>query len=168
MLTAGLALLLLCGEGSRLFGLSPLLAGMAAGFTIVNRAHRDIRLFRALNAFEAPIYVLFFTSAGIHFDFSALLVAGWLGLAYLGLRSFGKIIGAGVGGRFSRAPTVVQKYLGLSLVPQAGVAIGLLFLINDDPSVRIFAGFITPVVLTGVVLSELIGPVCAKFALNLR
>jgi len=165
MLTGGLALLLLCGEGARMFGLSPLLAGMAAGFTIVNRAHRDIRLFRALNAFEAPIYVLFFTLAGVHFDFSALRIAGWLGLGYFGLRTFGKIIGAGIGARLSRAPKVVQHYLGFSLTPQAGVAIGLLFLINDDPAVQGFAEFITPVVLTGVVLSELIGPVCVRFSL---
>ncbi|MCJ7602629.1 MAG: cation:proton antiporter, partial [Desulfobulbaceae bacterium] len=63
MLTAGLALLLLSGEGCRFFHLSPLLAGMAAGFTVINRVTRDVRLFRALNAFEPPIYVLFFTLA---------------------------------------------------------------------------------------------------------
>jgi Kef-type K+ transport system membrane component KefB len=59
MLTAGLALLLLCGELARFLKLSPLLAGIAIGFTIVNRDRRDVRLFRTLNAFEPPIYVLF-------------------------------------------------------------------------------------------------------------
>lgn len=166
MLTAGLALLLLCGEGARLLNLSPLLAGMAVGFTIVNRVHRDIRLFRALNAFETPIYVLFFTLAGVHFDFSALRIAGWLGVSYFFLRTFGKAIGAAIGGRLSNAPKTVQHYLGLSLTPQAGVAIGLLFLIGDDPAVRGFSEFITPVVLTGVVLSELVGPVLTKFAIT--
>ena len=80
MLTGGLALLLLCGETTRFFHLSPLLAGMAAGFTIINRAERDVRLFRAINAFEPPIYVLFFTLAGVHLNLSALQLAGWIGL----------------------------------------------------------------------------------------
>jgi Kef-type K+ transport system membrane component KefB len=94
MLTAGLALLLLCGEGARLLDLSPLLAGMAAGFIIVNRDHRDVRLFRVLNAFKAPIFVLFFTLAGAHLDLSSLAVAGWFGVLYFLFRSFGKYLGA--------------------------------------------------------------------------
>ncbi len=59
MLTAGLALLLLSGETARLLKLSPLLVGIAIGFAIVNRDRRDVRLFRTLNSFEPPIYVLF-------------------------------------------------------------------------------------------------------------
>jgi len=81
MLTGGLAVLLLCGEAARMLHMSPLLAGIAAGFTIVNREYRDIRLFRALNAFEPPIYVLFFTLAGVHLNLADLTTAGWLGLA---------------------------------------------------------------------------------------
>jgi Kef-type K+ transport system membrane component KefB len=55
MLTAGLALILLGGEVARLLGLSPLLAGMGAGFAIVNRDRRDVRVFRTINDFEPPI-----------------------------------------------------------------------------------------------------------------
>ncbi|MDH3328167.1 MAG: cation:proton antiporter [Desulfobulbaceae bacterium] len=166
MLTVGLALLLLCGEGARMFGLSPLLAGMAAGFTIVNRDFRDVRLFRALNAFEPPVYVLFFTLAGSQLHLSALVLAGWLGLAYFLLRVFGKIIGAFVGGRIAAAPVPVQLYLGYALVPQAGVAIGLIFLIQGDPELAVFSSIITPVVLAGVVISELLGPVSARYAVE--
>lgn len=166
MLTVGLALLLLCGEGARMFGLSPLLAGMAAGFTIVNRDFRDVRLFRALNAFEPPVYVLFFTLAGTQLHLSALALAGWLGLVYFFLRVLGKMIGAFVGARIAAAPTTVQYYLGYTLVPQAGVAIGLIFLIQGDPELTIFSSIITPVVLAGVVISELVGPVSARYAIE--
>ncbi len=166
MLTVGLALLLLCGEGARMFGLSPLLAGMAAGFTIVNRDFRDVRLFRALNAFEPPIYVLFFTLAGSQLHISALTLAGWLGLVYFFLRVFGKVIGANVGARLAKAPVQVQYYLGYALVPQAGVAIGLIFLIQGEPELAVFSSIITPVVLAGVVISELVGPVCARYAVE--
>lgn len=167
MLTAGLAILLLCGELAQLLNLSSLLAGMAAGFTIVNREHRDIRLFRALNSFEPPIYVLFFTLAGIHLNINSLATAGWLGLAYFLCRSMGKIIGASIGAKITAAPQSVHRYLGMALTPQAGVAIGLIFLVNSDPEMKMFSTIIIPVVLTGVFFSELIGPIFAKQAVKL-
>ncbi len=167
MLTAGLALLLLCGEAARLLNMSPLLAGMAAGFTIINREHRDIRLFRTFNAFEPPIYVLFFTLAGTHLNLSALTTAGWLGLAYFLCRTVGKIGGAGIGALLSSSPLAVKRYLGLALTPQAGVAIGLIFLINNDPTVHSFADIITPVVLAGIFMSEIMGPIFVKLAIKM-
>ncbi len=165
MLTAGLAILLLCGELAAFFHFSPLLAGMAAGFTIVNRDHRDLRLFRALNSFEPPIYVLFFTIAGIHLDLSILVVTGWLGFTYFMCRAVGKVAGAAIGAKLAFAPKVIERHLGMALVPQAGVAIGLLFLIGNDKALGDFANIITSVVLAGVVLSELVGPVLAKQAI---
>ncbi|WP_186441205.1 cation:proton antiporter [Desulfamplus magnetovallimortis] len=167
ILTAGLAALLLCGEIATLLNFSPLLAGIAAGFTIVNRDYRDIRLFRHLNAFEPPIYVLFFTLAGIHLNLKALAVAGWLGIAYFLFRIIGKIAGAALGSRAARTSKSIRNYLGLGLTPQAGVAIGLVFLINGDPVIQKFSVIIAPVVLAGVLLSELIGPLCTRKAIEL-
>ncbi len=166
MLTGGLALLLLCGEATRILNLSPLLAGMAAGFTIINRAERDVRLFRTLNAFEPPIYVLFFTLAGVHLDLAAFKLAGWVGVAYFIARIIGKYFGTWLGGFISQAPTMVRNYLGLALIPQAGVAIGLIFLISGDPALARFSEIITPVVLAGVVLSELSGPLLVRHTLK--
>jgi Kef-type K+ transport system membrane component KefB/nucleotide-binding universal stress UspA family protein len=166
MLTGGLALLLLCGEITSVLHFSPLLAGMAAGFTIINRAERDVRLFRAINAFEPPIYVLFFTLAGAHMDLGALKIAGWIGIIYFVTRVFGKYFGTLAGGLLSGAPPVVRNYMGLALVPQAGVAIGLVLLISNDPPLALWSTVITPVVLAGVVLSELSGPFFAKYTLD--
>ncbi len=167
ILTAGLALLLLCGEVARIFGMSPLLAGMATGFTIVNRENRDIRIFRTFNTFEPPIYVLFFTLAGVHLDLTVLATAGWLGLVYFLCRTIGKVGGAGVGALVSSSPKTIKRYLGLALTPQAGVAIGLIFLISNDEVVRQFAAIITPVVLAGVFLSETMGPIFTRQAVKL-
>ena len=166
MLTAGLALLLLCGESARLLDLSPLLAGMAAGFIIVNRDHRDVRLFRVLNAFEAPIIVLFFTLAGAHLDLASLAVAGWLGLLYFVLRSAGKYLGARSGAILVGASRPLRENMGSALVPQAGVAIGLIFLITADETLSVYSQLITPIVLAGVLLSELVGPVLVRRALE--
>ncbi len=166
MLTGGLALLLLCGETTRMLNLSPLLAGMMAGFVIINRAERDVRLFRALNAFEPPIYVLFFTLAGAHLDLAALRLAGWVGLVYFVARIVGKYGGTWLGGLLSGAPAMVRNSLGLALVPQAGVAIGLVFMIGSDPRLAAWTTVITPVVLAGVVLSELGGPLLVHLTLE--
>lgn len=164
LLIAGLGLLLLCGESARVLHLSPLLAGMAAGFALVNRDRRDVRVFRTINSFEAPIYVLFFTLAGAHLELTSVLGGGILAAGYVIARFTGKMLGAYIGGRVADAPPPVQRYLGLALVPQAGVAIGLAFLIRDDPVLTAYAGIVLPVVLTSVVINELLGPSCARFA----
>jgi len=166
MLTGGLALLLICGEVTRMLHLSPLLAGMMAGFIIINRAERDVRLFRAINSFEPPIYVLFFTLAGVHLDLGALRLAGWLGLVYFLARIAGKVLGTWLGGLLSGASALVRNYLGLALIPQAGVAIGLVFMIASDARLNRWSAVITPIVLAGVVLSELIGPLLVRLTLE--
>jgi len=166
MLTAGLALLLLLGEGARILELSPLLAGMAAGFTIVNRDARDVRFFRTLNAFEGPVYVLFFTLAGAHLDLTSLPAVGLIGVSFFLCRILGKISGARIGAFLAKASEPIKKYLGLALLPQAGVAIGLLVLVQSDSGLSLFSSIITPVVLASVVLAEIFGPVWVRFALE--
>jgi Kef-type K+ transport system membrane component KefB/nucleotide-binding universal stress UspA family protein len=166
MLTGGLALLLLCGETTRLLNLSPLLAGMAAGFAIINRAERDVRLFRTINDFEPPIYVLFFTLAGAQLEVGALKMAGWIGIVYFVARLAGKYFGSWLGALMSGASPVVRNCMGLALFPQAGVAIGLVILINSDPALAGWAVVITPVVLAGVVFAELFGPYFTRYAIE--
>ncbi|MDH3360285.1 MAG: universal stress protein, partial [Desulfobulbaceae bacterium] len=166
MLTVGLALLLLCGELASLLGFSSLLAGMAAGFTIVNRDYRDVRLFRVINSFETPIYVLFFTLAGAHLELSVLAVGGWLGVVYFIMRVSGKMAGIAIASRFVDTLPVVRRYLGFSLVPQSAVAIGLIILVNADPALGRYSSLVTQVVLAGVVAAELIGPFFTKQALE--
>ncbi|MCI5210921.1 MAG: hypothetical protein D3910_19535, partial [Candidatus Electrothrix sp. ATG2] len=166
MLTAGLALLLLCGELTRQVHLSSLLAGMMAGFVMINRAERDVRLFRIINGFEPPIYVLFFTLAGVHLDLSALQLAGWLGTAYFFARIAGKYCGSWFGAFLSGANKNVRNFLGLALIPQAGVAIGFVFMVSTDPKLSAWSTTITPVVLAGVVLSELFGPILVRITVE--
>jgi len=166
LITGGLAALLLCGEVAYFLHLSPLLAGMAAGFTIVNKAEKDVRIFRALNRFEPPIYVLFFTLAGTHLELEALKAAGILGVIYFISSISGKMLGIQTGGYLSNAPATVRKYLGFTMIPQAGVAIGLIFLLSSDAILSGYLQVLTPVVLAGVFISELIGPVSAGFAIT--
>jgi Kef-type K+ transport system membrane component KefB/nucleotide-binding universal stress UspA family protein len=166
MMTSGLAILLLCSELATFLELSSLLSGMAAGFILVNRAERDVRIFRALNNFEPPIYVIFFTLAGTHLDIKAMGAAGILGAIYFLARISGKISGAAFGARIAKAPQIMGRYIGMGLLPQAGVAIGLIFLIAGDPALAAYSEMITPVVLAGVFISELLGPLTVRFAIQ--
>ena len=125
-----------------------------------------MRLFRTLNNFEPPIYVLFFTLAGVHLDLAALVLAEWIGVAYFIARFAGKYFGSWLGGTFSGSTAVVRNFMGLALIPQAGVAIGLVFIIAGDPQLSSFTGIVTPVVFAGVIVSELIGPSLVRFSLQ--
>lgn len=166
ILTAGLALLLLLGEGARYLDLSPLLSGIAAGFAVVNGGPKNTQIFRVINAFDPPIYVLFFILAGAQLHLSALATAGWVGLIYFMMRNLGKMAGVRAGALLSGASETLKRNLGLGLMPQAGVAIGLVFLLQEYPLLAEYSQIVTPVVLAGVVLSELIGPISLKFAVE--
>lgn len=164
LLIAGLGSLLLCGEMARYWNLSPLLAGMAAGFIIVNRDRRDVRVFRAINQFEPPIYLLFFALAGAHLEIHAVVAMGAIGLVYLVGRAVGKGFGGWLVASLTGAADPVRKYLGVVLLPQAGVALGLAFLVAQIPVLADYSELVLPVVLASVVANELIGPPLVRWA----
>ncbi|MCD6292149.1 MAG: PTS sugar transporter subunit IIA, partial [Deltaproteobacteria bacterium] len=78
----------------------------------------------------------------------------------------GKLLGAGVSGWLTRAPKPVGKLLGFCLVPQAGVAIGLLVAMQENPLFAPYEATVTAIVLGSVVVSELLGPVMVKRVLQ--
>jgi len=166
ILTAGLAILLLLGEVARYLNLSPLLSGIAAGFAVVNAGPKNAQIFRVINAFDPPIYVLFFILAGAQLHLSALATAGWVGLTYFMMRNLGKMAGVKAGALLSGASETLKRNLGLGLMPQAGVAIGLVFLLQEYPLLAGYSQIVTPVVLAGAVLSELVGPIGLKVAVE--
>lgn len=164
--------LLLCGLATK-YHLSPLLTNMAFGCLIINLTTRSGSILSSLQNIEPPLFVAFFTIAGIHLDLKLLASIGVLGLLYFLARVLGKIGGAHLGARLLKAPPAVRRYLGLGLLPQAGVAIGLVILVQDNPHLGgvYLAGqplpdIITNCILAAVALNELIGPLAAKFALG--
>ncbi len=162
-----------CGIGAAL-GVSPLLGCMVMGMTYVN-ASDDDKLFKQLNYFSPPILLLFFVISGLSFRIDALFamdssVGGVpllvVGILYFIVRILGKYAGAYLGCLVVKKPASVRKYLGLALIPQAGVSIGLAAL-----AARILGGglgdMLQTVILSSGILYELIGPACAKLALYL-
>ncbi|MBR3195119.1 MAG: cation:proton antiporter [Clostridia bacterium] len=162
-----------CGVCAAL-GISPLLGCMSMGTVYINMSGDD-RLFKQLNYFSPPILLLFFVRSGVCFDLGALfkpsgtfgafpLVA--IGVIYFFVRIFGKYLGAFLGCLFTGSSARVRNYLGLALIPQAGVAIGLAAL-----GARTLGGesgnALQTIILASSVLYELIGPACGKLSLYL-
>ncbi len=153
---------------------SPLLGCMAMG-TVYMNASNDDRLFKQLNYFSPPILLLFFVRSGVNFKLDALVgsaqsVGGVsllvIGIVYFFVRILGKYGGSFLGCLVTKKDKKVRNYLGLALIPQAGVAIGLAALASRTIGGDTGSALET-IILASSVLYELIGPACAKLALYL-
>lgn len=166
-------LLLFCGISS-LLDVSPLLGCMIIGTVYINLTN-DEKLFLQVNYFSPPILLMFFVVSGLGFNLSALFsgesilgsVPLWaIGVIYFIVRIVGKYLGAYLGCVTIKKPKEVRNYLGLALIPQAGVAIGLAAM-----GARTLGGDVgealQTIILASSVLYELVGPVCAKLSLYL-
>ncbi|MEG2633661.1 MAG: cation:proton antiporter [Oscillospiraceae bacterium] len=145
--------------------ISPLLSCMVFGATYINTAH-DKELYRQINSFTPPVMSIFFIVSGMNLDLHSLASAGIIGLGYFILRIIGKYIGSYIGCLAAGTDRATRNYLGIALVPQAGVAIGLAFLGQRILPPDIGSLLLT-IILSSSVLYELIGPVSAKAALKL-
>lgn len=158
------AILVLAGV-SDLLHLSSLLACMAMGCIAINLLPKETdRVFKLVKSIDNPIYVLFFVTAGANLHLSVLAKVGVVGVVYILSRVLGKMVGAALGAKLGKAPPVVEKYLGLGLVPQAGIAIGLTQMLQQD--LPMIADLVTTVVLGSVVILEIIGPFFSKMAIT--
>ncbi len=162
-----------CGVCAML-GISPLLGCMSMGTVYMNLS-RDDKLFKQLNYFSPPILLLFFVRSGVSFDLRALVkpsgsVGAYpllaVGVLYFIVRILGKYAGAFAGCAVVKKPGKTRNYLGLALIPQAGVAIGLAAM-----GARTLGGetgaALNTIILASSVLYELIGPAAAKLSLYL-
>lgn len=170
-------LLLFCGVCS-LFGQSPLLGCMAIGMVYTNTAKNEDKLFAQVNYFIPPIMLLFFVRSGMNFSFTAFTSTSdfavvplvVIAIVYFFIRIAGKYGGAFLGGLVTRAPAKTRNFLGLGLIPQAGVAIGLAAMgarIFESSGMTMEATALTTIILASSILYELIGPGCAKLGLYL-
>lgn len=146
------------------FELSSLLACMMVGATLINIDPNNKRAFTTVERFTPPVLISFFTIAGVQLDLSILKDVGVLGIAYVIIRVIGKMLGAYLGARISKFPSTVQKYLGYTLIPQAGVAIGL-SMVAQNTLPHPYGVEIRTIVLAGTVIYELVGPMITKMAL---
>ncbi len=154
--------ILLCTGIAGYLGISSILANLVLGFVIINLAKRE-ELKLVVEEFENLIFVLFFVLAGLHFDLSVLEIAGVLALLIVLARCSGKYFGVRLGATISKTSDTVKNYLGLALLPKAGVTIGLILLAaREFPS---FGVIMLNAVLASTIINELIAPPLTKYAL---
>jgi len=148
-------------------GVSALIANMVMGFVLVNLSAKNSRVMRILEPLSPPIYAAFFALAGTELDIRTLAQTGVLGAAYLLARAVGKYGGAYLGATLARDSAATRKYLGLALLPQAGVAIGLILVLQDTPAFMElpYMAKMVNIVLASILVNEVIGPPLTKLAL---
>lgn len=145
--------------------ISPLLACMVMGAVYINLSGNK-KVFKQVNGFTPPIQMLFFVLSGMRLDLTALAAAGVIGIVYFLTRIAGKYLGAWVGALISKTTLPVRHYLGMALIPQAGVSIGLAVLGQRILPAESGA-LLSTIILSSGILYEMIGPACAKAAIFL-
>lgn len=145
--------------------ISPLLSCMVFGAAYINLT-RDKKLFRQINNFTPPVMSIFFIVSGMNLNVNALGTVGVIGVAYFLIRIAGKYLGTYFSCLAMGTSREIRKYMGLALIPQAGVAIGLAFLGQRllPPET---GNLMLTIILSSSVLYEMVGPISAKAALFL-
>ena len=147
-------------------GFSPLLVCMMCGTIFCNLCDFSEEIMYRTDRWTAPVYVLFFVLSGAELDlrvFASAAVVG-IGLVYMIMRSAGKIIGADISSRFMKCPPTVCRYLGITLLPQAGVALGMSATVAADFGAE--GTIMRTIVIFSVLIYELVGPILTKMALS--
>jgi len=179
MLIVVFGVITLCTGLSMMWHLSLILTNMVVGFVLINTRRESLvhRVTAPLLEIMPLTFVLFFCLAGAHLHLAALPSLGIIGIVYILGRSGGLIGGARIGALFGHVEEKIKKYVGLGILSQAGVAIGLALIVNAE-----FAGLgavtdgvshgsqigtkvITTITATCIVF-EIIGPILAKYALG--
>lgn len=144
--------------------ISPLLTCMVFGAVFVNISNEGDAVIRISEMMTPPILMLFFVFSGASLDVSVIPQIGIVGAVYVVFRVLGKMFGSYISCAMVKAPKKVRKYLGFTLVPQAGVALGLM--IVSGKLVPQYTAQITTVILCATLIYELVGSVLSKTALQ--
>ena len=164
MLTVGLSCMTFSVGGIHI-GFSSLLACMMLGTVFCNICDFSEELMDRADRWTAPILILFFVISGAELDLSvfAEIAVVIIGLAYIASRSLGKYFGAGISARWTKCDANIVKYLGITLLPQAGVALGMAIkAVELGPD----GAIVRNITLFAVLVYEIVGPFLTKVALT--
>ena len=174
-LSLAVAFVVICSAMSKLhfvlpggvtIGFSSLLVCMMCGTLFCNLCDFSEEIMYKTERWTAPIYVLFFVLSGAELDLRVFLdfaVVG-IGIVYILARSTGKILGANASAKLVRCEPTICKYLGITLLPQAGVALGMSATVAAQFGAE--GAIIRNIILFSVLIYELAGPIMTKMALT--
>ena len=164
MLSEALGIVFLCGGVALWLDVSFLIATIVMGGVITNLARHHDYPFHAIEGIESLFMIVFFVLAGASLELGALSAIGVIGGVYILCRALGKYLGAWIGGYLSQSGQDNQLWMGVALLPQAGVAIGMaLVASNRFPEYR---QIMLPIVIASTVVFEIIGPIFTRLAIQ--
>ncbi len=145
------------------FHMSPLLSNMFFGAALVNIEKTSFRFFDSINTVDWPLYIMFYVLAGANLDIGLLSALGLIGSVYIISRIIGRIGGAYAGAVIVGADNSIKKYMGLALMAQAGVAIGLAMMAKVN--LPHAGGAILNTIIATTVIYEILGPIATRYSL---
>jgi Kef-type K+ transport system membrane component KefB len=151
---------------TQILPMSSLLTCMMIGATFNNLKKDSAPVLERVDIWTPPLFMLFFVISGATLDVTIIPKVGIVGAVYLIARSLGKYTGTYISSQIVGAEKNVKNYLGISLLPQAGVAIGMMQIVSNTPGLEDIAITITTVVLCATLIYELFGPVATQWALK--
>ena len=164
MLAEALGFVLLGAGIADWFDLLPILTAIVMGITVASLATHHERPFHVIAGVEWPFMVLFFVLAGASLELEKLQLAGALTVIYIAARFIGIYLGARLGSRIVGAHAALRRWLGIALMPQAGVAIGMALLATQRfPDT---ASVVLTVAVASTVILETVGPVFTRLAIR--
>lgn len=163
-LLEALGMVLLCGGLASWLDVSYLLSVMVLGFVVANYAKHHEQAFHEIEDIESPFMILFFVLTGASLNLDSLSNAGFIAIAYIGLRIIARLIGAWPGAKLSGASPTVSKWMGFSLLPQAGVATGMALIASAQfPEL---GETLLSIVVVATIFFEIVGPICTRISLK--
>ena len=158
-----LGFVFLCAGLAFWMEVSFLLSSMILGVVVTNLASHHNRPFHAIEGIEWPFLALFFVLSGASLHLETLVSAGHIFILYVLLRLGGRYLGVRLGALGGHSSQPIRQYMWQALLPQAGVALGMaLFACQRFPHLQ---QTIMPVVISGTIIFELVGPIMTKYAL---
>ena len=152
---------------SEYWKLEPLLSAMIMGIVMTNISPDfDLVEEEIDNHLAEIIFMLFFIISAMHLKFSAVFAFPIAIELYIVFRVFGKIVGSYIGASMSHSSIIVKKYMGLALLPQAGVAIGLALSLQNKDGFEVIAPLILNIVIATTFIHELVGPLMTEYAIK--
>ncbi len=163
LLTVGLSMLEFDVAGIHC-GFSLLLVCMMTGTVFCNVCDTSEELMSRVDGWTMPVNVLFFVISGAELDLEVLAspVTILVGVLYIIARSLGKYYGAAISCQITKEPKIIRDHLGITLLPQAGVALGMALTVSVLPG----GALVRNVVLFAVLIYELVGPALTKRSLT--
>ena len=164
ILIEALGIVFICGGLAIMLDVSFLIASIVMGAVIANFAKHHEHPFHAIEGVEWPFMVIFFVLAGASLELSAVSEIGFIGIVYILCRATGKYLGVMLGSHFGKAGKETKRWMGIALLPQAGVAIGMALVASEH-----FPGYrqtLLSVIISTTIFFEIIGPVLTRMALQ--